>query len=104
MFAHIRHLLKSLGASRTPRCVRGTRRRQRAQVAVETLECRSVPSLTYVSSTAFPWSSIAKLYITMPNGRMYVGSGAMVDQFHVLTAGHVIYSSSDGGWAICFRW
>jgi V8-like Glu-specific endopeptidase len=67
---------------------------------VENLESRLVPTLTAVSATAgYPWTSIASLQITFPDGTTAVGSGALVDSFHVLTAGHALYSSANGGFA-----
>jgi len=47
----------------------------------------------------FPWSSICKLYVTSANGSHFVGSGVIIDEYHVLTAGHVVYSHDCGGWA-----
>jgi V8-like Glu-specific endopeptidase len=67
---------------------------------MEVLEVRETPSLTPVAANAgYPYTSIVKLIMTFPDNKVYVGSGAMVDGFHVLTAGHVTYSSADGGWA-----
>src|SRR5262249_4668003 len=71
-----------------------------ARLRVEALEARETPSLTPVSPTAgFPFTSIVKLVMTFPDNKVFVGSGAMIDSFHVLTAGHVTYSYADGGWA-----
>src|SRR5690348_14609244 len=71
-----------------------------ARLALEVLEARDTPSLTPVSASAgYPFTSIAKLYITFPDNKVFVGTGAMVDSFHVLTAGHNTYSWADGGWA-----
>ncbi len=47
----------------------------------------------------FPFTTIGKLNITFPNNKTFVGTGTMIDRFHVLTAGHVVYSAKDGGWA-----
>lgn len=67
---------------------------------IEVLEVRTLLSLTAVpANSAYPYTSIVEITATFPNQKTYVGSGAMVDSFHVLTAGHVIYSYSDGGWA-----
>jgi V8-like Glu-specific endopeptidase len=72
----------------------------RARLALESLEGRITPSLTPISSSAgYPFTSIAKLVITFPDNQVYGGSGALIDSFHVLTAGHNTYSYQDGGWA-----
>jgi V8-like Glu-specific endopeptidase len=68
--------------------------RRTARLGLERLESREVFSLTPFSS---PY--IVELQATFPDHKTYVGTGAMVDRFHVLTAGHVLYSSADGGWA-----
>jgi len=50
-------------------------------------------------TTGFPWRVIGKTFMRFPNDSSWVGSGALVDSFHVLTAGHVIYDPKEGGWA-----
>jgi V8-like Glu-specific endopeptidase len=71
-----------------------------ARPAVESLEARVVPTLTPVSAgTGFPFTAIVELQMTFPDGWHAGGSGAMVDSFHVLTAGHVVYDHAHGGWA-----
>jgi glutamyl endopeptidase len=47
----------------------------------------------------WPWRVQGHMEMTFPNGRRYIGSGTMVNKHHVLTAGHCVYSSADGGWA-----
>ncbi|MBN2157288.1 MAG: hypothetical protein JW776_14680 [Candidatus Lokiarchaeota archaeon] len=55
---------------------------------------------TYVSATTnFPWRTIFKLYVTCHDGYQFVATGAMIDNFHVLTYGTCVYSHSHGGWA-----
>lgn len=44
-------------------------------------------------TTSYPWSAIVKLYMTWGTD-IYIGSGAMIDKNHVLTAGHCVYSHS----------
>jgi V8-like Glu-specific endopeptidase len=78
--------------------------RFRTLLTVEPLEAREVFSLSPVSPTAGrPFTAIVELQATFPDHKSYVGSGVMVDRFHVLTAGHVIYSYADGGFASQIR-
>jgi V8-like Glu-specific endopeptidase len=51
------------------------------------------------ATTTSPWRTITKLYMTYNNGRTYVCSGTIIAAKYVLTAGHCVYSRSDGGWA-----
>ncbi|MEG4861735.1 trypsin-like serine protease, partial [Microcoleus sp. K1-B1] len=46
-----------------------------------------------------PWSSIGLVQAKFPNGEWSGGTGTLIGPFTVLTAGHVIYSHADGGWA-----
>lgn len=48
-------------------------------------------------TTAFPFSSVVKIYVTTPDGPRYMGSGAIIDDTHVLTVAHVGYIIADGG-------
>lgn len=55
-------------------------------------------------TTSFPWRTITSLLIAFPDGNVYGCSGALVGRadgngFHVLTAGHCVYSHDAGGWA-----
>jgi V8-like Glu-specific endopeptidase len=78
----------------------GERPMKTAQLFLEALEERQVPSLTPVAPTAvYPYTAIVEIQVTFKDGKSFVGSGAMVDRFHVLTAGHVLYDAADGGWA-----
>jgi V8-like Glu-specific endopeptidase len=73
---------------------------RRAFLQVEGLEERAVPTVSPVAANAgYPYTSICKVYMWFPDGQEYQGSGAVIDSFHVLTAGHCIYSYADGGWA-----
>ena len=47
----------------------------------------------------FPWRSICRLYITAQDDTRFIGSGAIIDEFHVLTCGHCAYLHDNGGWA-----
>lgn len=51
------------------------------------------------NTTDYPWRTIARLQLTFPDGSGGGCSGSMVDNFHILTAGHCIHSVSRGGWA-----
>jgi V8-like Glu-specific endopeptidase len=68
---------------------------------VELLEGRALLSLSPISASGakFPFTTIGQLSITFPDGKKFFGTGTMIDRFHVLTAGHNVYSYSDGGWA-----
>ncbi|KKN39428.1 hypothetical protein LCGC14_0743540 [marine sediment metagenome] len=56
---------------------------------------------TLSPNTVFPYKTVVKLYISDPWGGNWVGSGAIIDNFHVLTAGHCAYirDSPNFGWA-----
>jgi len=49
-------------------------------------------------TTSFPWRTVVKLYITAADATHWVGSGAILDGFHVLTAGHCVHMDTHGGW------
>ena len=51
------------------------------------------------STSSYPWSTICKLYITAADDTQWIGSGAMLDAYHVLTCGHCVYFHENGGWA-----
>ncbi len=50
-------------------------------------------------TTKFPYSATVFILTKFPNGTFYTGSGSMVSSDGVLTAGHMIYSQKNGGWA-----
>jgi V8-like Glu-specific endopeptidase len=50
-------------------------------------------------TTSYPWRAMTKLRMTFPNGAQGGCSGAMVSAKYVLTAGHCVHSSGNGGWA-----
>jgi V8-like Glu-specific endopeptidase len=54
-------------------------------------------------TTDFPWRAVAKLEMTFPSGNTFMGSGAIIGQFHILTAGHCVYDAEEGGWATEMR-
>lgn len=51
------------------------------------------------NTTAWPNSVHGHVVITYPDKKQYIGSGTMVNKHHVLTAGHVVFSKANGGWA-----
>ncbi|MBX7221325.1 MAG: trypsin-like serine protease [Blastocatellia bacterium] len=50
-------------------------------------------------TTVLPWRTVCKMYMTFPNGQQYIGSGTLIAAKYMLTAGHCVYSSADGGYA-----
>jgi len=50
------------------------------------------------NTTDYPWRTIAKLKITFPDGKISSCTGAIIGNFHVLTAGHCAYSRGHGGY------
>jgi V8-like Glu-specific endopeptidase len=48
---------------------------------------------------AFPYSAVVRVVTTYPDRQTFVGSGALIDRYHVLTAGHCVYNARHGGWA-----
>jgi glutamyl endopeptidase len=51
------------------------------------------------ATTAIPWRWICELIITMPNNAGFRGTGWFIGPRCVMTAGHCVYSKSNGGWA-----
>ncbi len=55
-------------------------------------------------TTGYPWRTVVKLYMTAPDASTWIGSGAMIDPYHVLTAGHCIFFPDNGdSWATQIR-
>ncbi|KKL12395.1 hypothetical protein LCGC14_2536190, partial [marine sediment metagenome] len=55
-------------------------------------------------TTGYPWRTVVKLYMTAPDSSTWIGSGAMIDPYHVLTAGHCIFFPDNGNnWATQIR-
>jgi V8-like Glu-specific endopeptidase len=50
-------------------------------------------------TSIYPWSTICKLEITAADNTFFIGSGAIIDSYHVLTCGHCVYIHDHGGWA-----
>ncbi len=47
----------------------------------------------------YPWSTVAKVFATFPDGLVAEGSAVMVGPYQALTAAHVVYDDRHGGWA-----
>ncbi len=53
-------------------------------------------------TSTFPNSAICKLIVSYPltpPGTAFVGTGSLIGDRHVLTAGHVLFNAAQGGWA-----
>jgi glutamyl endopeptidase len=46
----------------------------------------------------YPWRCISSLLITANTGAQYIGTGWLVSPRMLLTAGHCVYMSDEGGW------
>lgn len=51
------------------------------------------------NTTVFPYGAVCKLFVDFPSGNSFIASGSLVGESLVLTAGHVLYSKDEGGWA-----
>ncbi|MCO8123924.1 trypsin-like peptidase domain-containing protein [Stieleria sp. TO1_6] len=51
------------------------------------------------STNEYPFSAICSLEITASTGRQFVGTGWLVDENTVVTAGHCVFLPDQGGWA-----
>lgn len=51
------------------------------------------------NNEVYPWRCICSLRITANTGTVYVGTGWLVSPRLVLTAGHCVFMSDEGGWA-----
>jgi V8-like Glu-specific endopeptidase len=83
------------------------RRPPSARPRLEGLEQRLALSVDFVPDTgAFPWSAVVRIESHFPGeaaGSFTEATGALIDPYHVLTAGHVVYSHADGGFADSVR-
>lgn len=52
-----------------------------------------------VNTSVFPYSAVVSIRATFPDGRVSLGTGALVGKNDVLTATHVVYQPSYGGYA-----
>jgi glutamyl endopeptidase len=69
--------------------------RERAILRPGSSDTRVAVTNTYM----YPFSAIARLVSTFPNGDQAVGSGALVGPNRVVTAGHMVYDREAGGYA-----
>ena len=46
----------------------------------------------------FPCGTICKLFITAQDDEKFIGSGTIIDEFHIMTCGHCVYIHDHGGW------
>lgn len=51
------------------------------------------------NTTAFPNRAVGFIEVTFPTGNTFKGTAAMVGNNVALTAGHMLYDKSEGGWA-----
>jgi V8-like Glu-specific endopeptidase len=67
---------------------------------MEQLDERVMPAVSAASPVAAtPLMGVVQLQVTYPDQQTAVGTGALIDGTHVLTAAHLLYSASDGGYA-----
>ena len=59
--------------------------------------------LRITPTTGYPWRTIVKLYMTADDDSTWIASGAMIDEFRVLTAGHCVFIHDHGGWVKSIR-
>ncbi len=51
------------------------------------------------NTTVSPYNNIGLVTMYFPNGKAYAGTGTLVNENHVLTCAHNLYSADDGGYA-----
>jgi V8-like Glu-specific endopeptidase len=98
-FRTARRLLGSLSGYPRPLPPRSRPAAQPLKLSVEQLDERTLPAMSPVSAVGSPLQGVVELQVTYPDGQVAVGTGAMIDRSHVLTAAHLLYSAKDGGYA-----
>jgi glutamyl endopeptidase len=78
-------------------------RNDKGSVPNETREVFGADSRVLVTPTnIFPNRAICRLivrYPLTPAGKAFAGTGSLIGDRHVLTAGHVLFNAAQGGWA-----
>jgi V8-like Glu-specific endopeptidase len=64
---------------------------------LEALEERSLMNASPAAASAL--TGVVQLQVTYADHQTAMGTGAMIDSSHVLTAAHLLYSAKDGGYA-----
>jgi V8-like Glu-specific endopeptidase len=54
--------------------------------------------LVNITSSSYPWAAQVRVVYTDAQGNFGIGSGTMVDPYHVLTAGHCVHQGAGGTW------
>jgi glutamyl endopeptidase len=72
---------------------------EEAEFTMPETVCGSDDRVQVTLTTAIPWRWIGELIITMANGAGFRGTGWFIGPRCVMTAGHCVYSKSNGGWA-----
>lgn len=72
---------------------------EQAEYATPETVCGSDDRVRISPASGVPWRWICQLIITMPNGAGFRGTGWFIGPRCVMTAGHCVYSKSNGGWA-----
>lgn len=50
-------------------------------------------------TTSYPWRTHCKVWMRFPSGNWFMGSGTLIGNKYVITAGHCVHDKSQGGWA-----
>jgi hypothetical protein len=59
--------------------------------------------LINITSTSFPWSTHCRIESRDAQGNYHLGSGTIIDPYHVITAGHCVHQGAGGTWMISTR-
>ena len=54
--------------------------------------------LVSITSSSYPWSAQVQILYTDTQGVFHLGSGTIVDPYHVITAGHCVHEGAGGTW------
>ena len=98
-FDPARALTEGSGAQFVPEAFTDLRPAEEAEFQQPETVCGSDDRVHVTAVTAIPWRWICQLIITMPNGAGFRGTGWFIGPKCVMTAGHCVYSKSNGGWA-----